>query len=449
MTALSNGLVPLPPLKGKTIQFLPRSMIEGYLLTNSTRDLARATGDPKSTVWYQVTKEAKNAPSGIELSAALKRRMPWGENSGSVKVLALDAGYFGHWKKKRGRKAGRAFVYTHIVDLRTHDPLAYLVARAPDSSRREGNVTKDTPYTRQLKRVLRKVRDVLGYTPTVVVSDLDKSLMKVVSQVFFNGRKGTACGYRFVGCYFHFRKDVYSKLPTRALSTTISNKKHDLRRKMHRLSSEELARIRHEIMSLQSRKRRYEELRTKIAEAVCAESEASRAALVEALRGEMRDEKRKLEKARARKKSSIGHDDASGHGDPRVVSAISFLLKNLRFFPPLEVLRRLEITNLQINTTTGGGREETGPTNNVCENAIGQVRRFWNTRKGFRSVKTFQNMVNFFWSQKRMNPNSTEDGEGSTPFIFTEDYRPPEPPFASLIPVGATLPEVGGLVRIG
>ncbi len=107
-------------------------------------------------------------------------------------------------------------------------------------------------------------------------------------------------------------------------------------------------------------------------------------------------------------------ENVRDEGDARVIQAIDVLLKHKQYFPPLNVLRGLGVTNRQINWQVpedGIPPRETGPTNNVCEGAISELKRFWRTHKGYRTVRTFGKLVDLYWFLRRLAPES--DGRGS------------------------------------
>lgn len=368
----------------------PLSLIDDYFLSMSSRAVSRRSGIPKSTVWDRIKREANSAPKGIQLSKRFARQAPWGQEAGvpRPKVLALDAAFFGHKPLNRlrdGRKANhKQFVYTHIVDVLSHDPLDYFVARSYDDLRGRSSKGAKKSYKRQLYNHLKEIaapskghRDTLGIQPQVVVTDLDKIFISVVRKVFFRGRKDLRG--RIVGCYFHFKQDLNTKLPTLNLARDIANR---ARERTTLDSPWEVQEKKQRLLSQRTKLKRYYDLKDQLNRVVLAEDAATQMAYLNNLRRVKQREAKKGNKK-----------------DKRVITAIDYVLTNIDYFPPIEELRRLGVTNRQINWAKPEANErETGPTNNVCESHMSLLKRFWKSRKGgFRSVRSFGKMVDYYW----------------------------------------------------
>lgn len=379
-------------------------IVVDYFASTSARAVSTRTSIPKSTVYDSIWAAAARSPTGLQLSRMLQESAPWGKgNGGKPRVLALDAGFFG--KKKR-----RQFVYLHVVDVLSHDPLNYFVGRSPDDYRGRSGAKAVETYMASVKRCLIQIRDVLKYQPIVVVMDLDTLLLGIVRDVFCDG-KDVSDKCRIVGCFFHLQMAIYRCIPTRQLKISIKAAQKRLKANAHLLSAEEIAERKLEIQALKNKKKRYEDLREQIEAAALADDEGTQEERLDGLRRLQSDEQNKIDAAaRAR---NLG-ENVRDEGDARVIQAIDVLLKHKQYFPPLNVLRGLGVTNRQINWEVpedGVPPRETGPTNNVCEGAISELKRFWRTHKGYRTVRTFGKLVDLYWFLNRLPPE--RDGRGS------------------------------------
>jgi hypothetical protein len=393
---IAQAFSKLPPGK------LP--IVVDYFASTSSRAVSRRTSIPKSTVYDSIWAAAARSPTGLQLSRRLQDSAPWGEgNSGRPRILALDAGFMG--KKKR-----RQFVYLHVVDVLSHDPLNYFVGRSPDDYRGRSGAKAVETYMASVKRCLIQIRDVLKYQPIVVVMDLDTVLLGIVRDVFCDG-KDVSDRCRIVGCFFHLQMAIYRCIPTRQLKISIKAAEKKLKADAHLLSAEKIAERKLEIQTLKNKKKRYEDLREQIEAAALAEDGGTQEERLDELRRVRSVEQDRIDKATQTR--NLG-ENVRDEGDARVIQAIDVLLKHKQYFPPLNVLRGLGVTNRQINWQVpedGIPPRETGPTNNVCEGAISELKRFWRTHKGYRTVRTFGKLVDLYWFLRRLAPES--DGRGS------------------------------------
>jgi hypothetical protein len=149
----------------------------------------------KTTLYRRIREQAKQCPSWEELLKAKKGQENWGS------VMGIDT---------TGLKIrGAAYVYLHIADVMTRDPLAYTVCTGEDAP--------------TIETILRKLKN-LGYNPRIAVSDLAPEILISVEKVFPDAI--------LQGCIFHVSLWLNKELPTKKTVENVSREKAILWRKV-------------------------------------------------------------------------------------------------------------------------------------------------------------------------------------------------------------------------
>jgi transposase-like protein len=173
---------------------LPYGIAEKYLLQFKSLNAVlenKDLGISKSTLHRRIIEEAKNSPDWGELYKAMKERSGWGF------VMGIDTS---------GLKiSGKNYVYLHIADVTSHDPLAYAVCENED-------VATVEPILLQLRN--------LGYRPRIVVTDLAPELIASIRRVF-------PCAI-IQGCVFHVLLWLDKELPTKKTVRKVGREKVSL-----------------------------------------------------------------------------------------------------------------------------------------------------------------------------------------------------------------------------
>ncbi len=163
------------------IRRLPPGIAEKYLLEFKSLDAVLANKDlgiSKTTLHRRIIEEAKNSPDWDELSKVMK------EQSDSGFVMGIDTSGL----KIRGKN----YVYLHIADATSHDPLAYAVCENEDIA--------------TVEPILLRLRN-LGYRPRIAVTDLAPELIASIRRVFPLAI--------IQGCVFHVLRRLNKELPTK------------------------------------------------------------------------------------------------------------------------------------------------------------------------------------------------------------------------------------------
>ena len=160
---------------------LPPDIAEKYLLQFKSLNAVLANKDlgiSKSTLHRRIIEEAKTSSDWDELSKVMKEQSGWGF------VMGIDTSGL----KIRGKN----YVYLHIADVTSHDPLAYAVCENEDIA--------------TVEPILLRLRN-LGYRPRIAVTDLAPELITSIRRVF-------PCAI-IQGCVFHALLSLDKELPTR------------------------------------------------------------------------------------------------------------------------------------------------------------------------------------------------------------------------------------------
>lgn len=176
------------------IRRLPPGIAEEYLLEFKSLKAVLANKDlgiSKTTLHRRIIEEAKNSPDWDELSKVMKEQSGWGF------VMGIDTSGL----KIRGKN----YVYLHIADAASHDPLAYAVCEKEDVA--------------TVEPILLRLRN-LGYRPRIVVTDLAPELTASIRRVF-------PCAI-IQGCVFHLLRRLNKKLPTKKTVRKVGREKVSL-----------------------------------------------------------------------------------------------------------------------------------------------------------------------------------------------------------------------------
>jgi len=169
--------------------FFDAQSLESLLKTNKGLKISR------STLYRRIREQARQCPGWEELLEAKKGQENWGS------VMGIDT---------TGLKIrGAAYVYLHIADVMSRDPLAYAVCTREDVA--------------TIEPILRKLKD-LGYSPRIVVSDLAPEILISVKNVFPNAI--------LQGCVFHVSLWLNKELPTKKIVENVDKEKAVLWRKV-------------------------------------------------------------------------------------------------------------------------------------------------------------------------------------------------------------------------
>jgi len=161
---------------------LPDDLATSYMFrVQSLKSLLETNRDLKlseTTLYRRIRAQARDCPGWEELLKAKKGKENWGS------VMGIDT---------TGLKIrGAHYVYLHIADVTSRDPLAYAMCRREDVA--------------TIEPILRKLKN-LGYIPKIVVSDLAPELLVSVKKVFPNAV--------IQGCVFHVTLWLDKELPTK------------------------------------------------------------------------------------------------------------------------------------------------------------------------------------------------------------------------------------------
>jgi len=160
-------------------------------LLETKRDLKLS----RTTLYRRIRVQARDCPGWEDLLKAEKGQENWGS------VMGIDT---------TGLKIrGAVYVYIHIADVMSRDPLAYAICRREDAATIE-------PMLQKLKN--------LGYSPKVVVSDLAPEILFSVKNVFPNAI--------LQGCVFHVSLWLNKELPTKKTIKKVGKEKTVLWRKV-------------------------------------------------------------------------------------------------------------------------------------------------------------------------------------------------------------------------
>jgi hypothetical protein len=177
---------------------LPHDTAEIYLLHVQSLNSVLKTknlGLSRTTLYRRIRKQARDCPDWEELLKAKKGQDNWGS------VMGIDT---------TGLKTrGVAYVYLHIADVTSRDPLAYAVCTREDAA--------------TIEPILRKLKN-LGYNPKIVVSDLAPEILISVKNVFPNAI--------LQGCVFHASLWLDKELPTKKTIKKVGKEKAVLWRKV-------------------------------------------------------------------------------------------------------------------------------------------------------------------------------------------------------------------------
>lgn len=187
------------PENAQRAKELPSDLAETYFFDVQSLESLLATSNglkiSKTTLYRRIREQAKQCPSWEELMEAKKDQENWGS------VMGIDT---------TGLKIrGAAYVYLHIADVMTCDPLAYAVCTGEDAT--------------TIERILRKLKD-LGYNPRIVVSDLAPEILISVKKVFPDAI--------IQGCVFHVSLWLNKELPTKKTVENVDKEKAVLWRKV-------------------------------------------------------------------------------------------------------------------------------------------------------------------------------------------------------------------------
>jgi len=152
----------------------------------------------RTTLYRRIREQAKQCPSWEELLETKKAQENWGS------VMGIDT---------TGLKIrGVEYVYLHIADILSRDPLAYAVCTREDAA--------------TIEPILRKLKN-LEYSPKIVVSDLAPEILISVKKVFPNAI--------LQGCVFHVSLWLDKELPTKKTVENVNKEKAVLWRKVKNL----------------------------------------------------------------------------------------------------------------------------------------------------------------------------------------------------------------------
>lgn len=187
------------PKNARKAKELPSDLAVTYMFgVQSLESLLETKKDLKlsrTTLYRRIREQARYCPGWEELLKTMKER----ENCGSV--MGIDT---------TGLKIrGEQYVYLHIADVTSHDPLAYALCRREDVA--------------TIEPILRKLKDG-GYNPKIVVSDLAPEILISVKNVFPNAI--------LQGCVFHVSLWLDKELPTKKTVENVSKEKVVLWRKV-------------------------------------------------------------------------------------------------------------------------------------------------------------------------------------------------------------------------
>jgi transposase-like protein len=180
------------------IRRLPPGIAGKYLLEFRSLDAVlenKDLGISRSTLHRRIIEEAKNAPDWGELYKVKK------EQRGGGFVMGIDTSGL----KIRGKN----YVYLHIADAVSHDPLAYAVCEKEDVA--------------TVEPILLRLRN-LGYRPRIAVTDLAPELISSIRRVF-------PCAV-IQGCVFHLVRRLNKQLPTIKTVRKVGREKVSLWRKV-------------------------------------------------------------------------------------------------------------------------------------------------------------------------------------------------------------------------
>lgn len=149
----------------------------------------------KTTLHRRIGLQAKQCPGWEGLVQARKGQVNWGS------VMGMDTTCL--------KIRGAAFVYLHVADVISRDPLAYAVCDRKDAA--------------TIELILRKLKN-LGYNPRIVVSDLAPEILTSVRDVFSNAM--------LQGCIFHVSLWLNKELPTKKTIKNVGKEKVALWRKV-------------------------------------------------------------------------------------------------------------------------------------------------------------------------------------------------------------------------
>lgn len=186
------------PEKRATKKQVPDDIAKTYLLNVTSLDAVLETiklGVSRTTLFRRIGELAKDAPDWRELLKAKKGQSDWGF------IMGIDTSGL----KIRGAN----YVYLHVADVTSGDPLAYTIIRKEDAATIE-------PILLQLKN--------LGYSPRIVVTDLAPELLTSIKDVFPNAI--------IQGCIFHVALWLEKELPTRKKIKKVGKEKIMLWRKV-------------------------------------------------------------------------------------------------------------------------------------------------------------------------------------------------------------------------
>lgn len=165
----------------RKVKQLPNDVAEDYLLhVKSLKSMIeiKRSEFPKTTLHRKIRKLAQSCPSWEEQLKARKERNIWGS------IMGIDTTVL--------KVKGAMFIYIHVVDVASSDPLAYDLCEKEDAA--------------TVEPILRRLKD-LGYEPKVVVSDLAPELLTAVKRVFPDAG--------IQGCVYHLIRLLDRELPTR------------------------------------------------------------------------------------------------------------------------------------------------------------------------------------------------------------------------------------------
>jgi len=163
--------------------------LEALLENNSDLKLS------KTTLYRRIREQARDCPDWDELLKTKKEQEKWGS------VMGIDT---------TGLKIrGVHYVYLHIADVTSRDPLVYAVCTREDAATIE-------PILQKLEK--------FGYSPRIVVSDLAPEILISVKNVFPNAI--------LQGCVFHVSLWLGKELPTKKTIKNVGTEKVVLWRKI-------------------------------------------------------------------------------------------------------------------------------------------------------------------------------------------------------------------------
>jgi transposase-like protein len=177
---------------------LPDDTAKTYLLNATSLDAVLETkklGISRTTLYRRIRGQAKGCPDWYELLEMVKGQRNWGS------VIGIDTTCL--------KIRGVHYVYLHVADVTSGDPLVYTICGKEDAA--------------TIEPVLRQLKD-LGYSPQIVVSDLAPELLISVKNVFPNAE--------IQGCIFHVTMWLDKELPTRKTIRKMGREKVMLWRKV-------------------------------------------------------------------------------------------------------------------------------------------------------------------------------------------------------------------------